>query len=135
MKEKIIWHGERPIEFRWMTISWERVYWLPAYTENKKVACWDIGWFISNRAWMPFAYHIRPETLWQRTGLYDKNWTKIYNGDIVEFENMWCSIKVWEVVFSNWCFEAYKKWYKKRWLNTICTVIWNKYQNADLLSE
>lgn len=81
-----------------MLINWKFVYWLLAYTENKRIACWDTWYFISNKAWLPFAYHVRPETVWQYTWLKDKNWVEIYEFDYVEYK--WNTYKLFFNKFS-----------------------------------
>ena len=95
----------REIKFRAMTLNGNWVEGLLSHTELKSVAGGDTGYFISNQSGMPFAYHVRPETICQFINLTDKNDIEWYVGDIGEFDNgdrFILRMEEWLEVFVEW---------------------------------
>lgn len=82
----------REILFKAKTISGN---WVNGLLSNK-----DDKWYISNKAGMPFAYDVRPETICQFTGLCDKNGKKIWENDIVTCQTKYGG-DIGKVVFHN----------------------------------
>lgn len=76
----------REIFFKAKTISGN---WVNGLLSNK-----DDKWYISNKAGMPFAYDVRPETICQFAGLTDKNGKKIWENDILKtWDDQYAQVK------------------------------------------
>ncbi len=126
----------REIKFRGQCITGKWYY------GNLAIAKKDIdhvkaGSYISNSVGCPFAYHIRPETVGEFTGLKDKNGVEIYEGDKWQRD---IYIGIVEFRFGGWCFTehddsgctSYPSFY------TNCgdgVVIGNIHETPELLTE
>lgn len=121
----------RKILFRGQDIYGKWHYGLLAHIGN--------AWYISNKAGVPTAYEVIPETVGQYTGSKDKNGTKIFEGDILKFIDDANEISYYEVVYS----EADCRWIIKQnrreiddlddFVEKYMTVVGNIYDNLELL--
>lgn len=134
----------RDILFKAKTFNGKWVQGLLAHKDNK--------WYISNKAGMPFAFEVRPDTICQYTGLKDKNGNKIWENDIVELYDTNNNYK-WKAIVKfgnpnatyNWGYQLhpigeYKVntdillWVEMEDTGTICEVIGNIFDNPELLN-
>ena len=97
------------------------------------------GHYISNKAGMPMAFEIRPETLSQFTGLLDKNGVEIFDGDFMRRANGDSG-----KVFFNQAYASYDFAYKFKGSPTQillaqivsdAEIIGNIHQNRELLEQ
>lgn len=133
----------REIKFRWKRIDdWQWVYWYLSFiyvNPKDKASIYD-----------PIAvasFDVYTETVWQYIWLDDKNWKRIYEWDIVRNcgeKNFWiypCEIKhIIDDNNSKWMFNTQflpvnKDWFMRRVIPKNIEVIWNIYENKDLLDN
>lgn len=92
------------LTYRWKDINWEWHYWYLVKEDSSSYYIVDT--FEPRKKWTIITYNmVVSSTIWIYTGIKDKMWRKIYNGDKVR--NMW---KIMEVVY-----EIFDKW---RWCPT-----------------
>ena len=129
----------RIIKFRGMSIGGFWSYGLPCIITKGR----DIGSYISNSCGVPMAFNIRPETLTQFTGLYDKNGKEVFEGDIVKYYQPYgktwhCHIVKWDKEWASFgLFELNNDWCKESdWVKIQdIEIIGNIYQNPELLKD
>ncbi|APH65920.1 hypothetical protein BAX60_00070 [Bacillus subtilis] len=134
----------REIKFRGMGINGE---WytgnLSIIKQRIKSMGIDPGSYISNKAGVPFAYSVRPETVGQFTGLKDKNGREIYEGDILstDLTRPYLIVEFRNGAFMVQCHDSGQDYYD--YILPVSRnsgesikyheVIGNIYENADLL--
>ena len=92
--------------------------------------------------WDPFEYKLEDVELMQYTGIKDKNWVDIYEGDIIENDYAWYRYTIlWDEERKYHCIlnekllkvASLKDWFREWNKPSDFTVIWNIYENKNLL--
>ncbi|OLF99977.1 YopX family protein [Bacillus licheniformis] len=134
----------REIKFRGMGINGE---WytgnLSIIKQRIKSMGIDPGSYISNKAGVPFAFSVRPETVGQFAGLKDETDREIWEGDVVKFKSVYYENKIMKAVvkfkdsLGSFVFDRgddQGPWRMDASIREI-EVIGNIYQNPNLLLE
>jgi uncharacterized phage protein (TIGR01671 family) len=146
----------REILFRGMTLSGEWVYGSYAPRKNdglKRHYIFDSTWDDTQNAdFSGCSFHnaptlkdlfdeVRPETIGQFTGLTDKNGTKVFEGDVLKYNDLMISIR-WDITGANWQFDEHTtfddgvglgNWDFKMGIAKNSEVIGNIHQHAELM--
>ena len=132
----------REIKFRGMSLIGEWFYGNLAVLTQKTLQA-EAGTYISNKAGLPFAYQVRPETVGQYIGLKDERGKMVYEGDIIEgiYECAICEHTIQGVVakdyaFGGWVIEMEDCTLGMSALDTEdpeFKIIGNEFENPELL--
>jgi uncharacterized phage protein (TIGR01671 family) len=85
------------------------------------------------------AYEVKPETIGQFTGLYDRREKEIYKKDIVKTGTDKLMVITWSERFASFCIErkgwAFKHWFGEAFEAKECEIVGNIIDNPELLNE
>ena len=128
----------REIKFRGLSVSGEWYIGLLSHSTGAKGQTVPEGWYISNKAGMPWAYQVRPETVGQFTGVTDNFHKDVYDGDIFQAGQGSLFVVNWNEEECQWtalCFSGDHQgvFYLKKFMGENMEVIGNAYENSDLL--
>ena len=150
----------RDIKFRWKRVdNWERVYGGYFIQSAEKMGI-DCPLAVSRicpciMVYWDAYYHIELESVWQFTWNKDKLWNDIYEGDVIRkhcdihYKNLWWYPPSREAIdiYRNYMYEwgglgfglvrlnEDPIWYFETWWTQEEEVIWNIYENPELLQK
>lgn len=117
------WDRRKKFIYEVIQVDWER--------QMVKVNTWE--WLRNENKWGWRLVNWERFVLQQSTGLKDKNWVEIYEGDIVQ--NDFFEKPLWFIDFfqKDW---AFKINHNNEWSSYLCNfseleIIWNIYENPE----
>ena len=124
----------REIKFRGLDVSGNT--WHYGFLAIPEVGKYAGRSFISNKAGMPLAFEVRPETVGQLTGRKDKKGIEIYEGDALHFlSNDVRRVVVWADEIGGFALQRHGTTWSEFYRSDRMEVIGNIYENPELVED
>ena len=125
MNREILFRGKRTDNGEWVK------GWLIKDEYGICIASDDALYHVDGNEWNFEDVEVNPETVGQYTGLTDKNGVKIFEGDILKWDEKEWGCPFFETV--TWNYELFE--IRQREWKSFCEVVGNIFDNPELLEE
>lgn len=133
MNREILFRGKRTDNGEWVygyPVGWQNEGGDISIVDSRFGACIDeSGNLMMLEA--PFVTKVDPSTIGQYTGLTDKNGVKIFEGDVLKWDEKEWGCPFFEIV--TWNYELFE--IRQREWKSFCEVVGNIFDQPELLEE